>query len=357
MRTMNDAMPALEAVYYGSPIPRGLGSLTLLGLVFDRIHFPNVHLPVDGYDVDAVAREAERIERLGLRDYNTSLLVGALRALPHVRHLNEFCLFSGAPSQIFGGVSDKELGPLVKALDEEIFGPPKVGFFPVFESGSHKGLPGGEATLDYPGVLHYPASAIVYSAKLGIPLVNDNPELPVPGLGGIDAKHNAKLLASILALECVSFALPVVKPMQPEQLVEARLELKPQLQPFRSAVMKLTKDLNAAISADADMDEIARAAAFLVQTDVAPALAEIANALSKPAKGWMTRGYELVKQVPELASAFASMPTSLATAKALAAVGGVFVDLREHSAQREAARSGLYYLLRIRDVNAKVRGK
>lgn len=353
---MSDVLPSLEAVYYGSPIPRGLGSLTLLGLVFDRLHFPNVHLPVDGYDVAAVAAEAERIEKLNLRDYNTALLIGALRALPHVRYLNEFCVFSGEPSQIFGGVNDKELGQLVKALDEEIFGPPKQGFFPVFESGSHKGLPGGEATVDYPGMLHYPANAIVYAARMGIPLVNDNPSLPVPGLGGVDAKNNAKLLASILALECVSFALPVVRPLPPEELVAARAELKPYLQPFRSAVMKLTKDLNIAISHDADSEEIIKAARFLVQTDIAPALAELSDALSRPTRGWVTRGFDLVKQVPELASAYATMPPSLATAKALAAVGGVFVDLREKGARRDAARSGMFYLLRIREANAKSRG-
>ena len=264
-------------------------------------------------------------------------------------------MFSGEPSQIFGGVNDQELGQLVKALNEEIFGPPKQGFIPVFESGSHKGLPGGDATLDYPGMLHYPANAIVYSARMGIPLVNDNPSLPVPGLGGVEAKHNAKLLASILALECVSFALPNVRPLSPEELVAARDELKPYLQPFRSAVMKLTKDLNLAISHDADSEEITKAAQFLVQTDIAPALAELSDEISKPTRGWVNRGFDIVKQIPELASAYATMPPSLATAKALAAVGGLFVDLREKGARRDAARSGMYYLLRMQEANSKSR--
>ena len=350
---MNEIVPSLEAVYYGSPIPRGMASLTLLGLVFDRIHFPNVHLPSTGYDIDAVVTEAERIERLGLRDYNSVLLVGALRALPHVGHLNEFCVFSGHPGQVFGGVDDKETGQLVKALDEEIFGPPKDGFIPMFEIGSHKGLPGGEATLDYPGVLHYPANALLYAAKKGIPLVNDNPSLPVPALGGVDAKHNAKLLASILALECVSFALPTVRPLSPEELVAARAELKPYLQPFRSAVLKLTKELNSAISQSADHEEIVKASRFLVETDVVPTLAELSNALHQPTKGWMGRGFEFVKQVPELATAFATMPAELALAKALAATGAVFMDLHDKSARRDAARSGMYYLLRLRDINAR----
>jgi len=40
----------LEAVYYPHVIPSGVESLTLMGLVFDRIHFPGVYIPKDGYD-------------------------------------------------------------------------------------------------------------------------------------------------------------------------------------------------------------------------------------------------------------------------------------------------------------------
>ena len=95
-----------------------------------------------------------------------------------------------------------------------------------------------------------------------------------------------------------------------------------------------------------------KAARFVVDTEVAPTLAELSNQLAQQTKGWTARGFEFVKQVPELASAFATMPTSMAVAKALAAAGAVFVHLREKSAKREAARSGMYYLLRVRDANS-----
>jgi hypothetical protein len=351
---MEPIVPELDAVYYGSPIPRGLPSLTLLGLVFDRIHFPNVHLPTDGYDLEAVAAEAERIERLGPHDYNTAILIGALRVLPHVPDLKEFCVFAGDPNQVFGGVDDKATQVLVNALDEAIFGPPRADFIPMYESGFNKALPGGEADIDYPGPLHYPANALLYAARMGIPVVNDS-GLPVPGLGGTDAKHNAKLLASILAMECVSFALPQVRPLSPKELVAVRTELRPLLLPFRASVLKLTKELNLAITQNAEHGEIMAAARFLVETDIAPALAELANELSKPTKGWTARGFEFVRQVPELATAFATMPIGLTIAKALAAAGAVFVDLDAKSAKREAARSGMYYLLRLRDLNTQTR--
>lgn len=37
--------PKLEAVYYPSPIPSSGEALTLMALVFDRIHFLNVYIP------------------------------------------------------------------------------------------------------------------------------------------------------------------------------------------------------------------------------------------------------------------------------------------------------------------------
>lgn len=145
------AVPALEAVYYGSPIPASLASLTLLAIVFDRLYFPQVRLPVEGYDLAAVAVEAKRIEALGSKDYETAVLIGALRVLPHLKSLNEFCSFTGATDQVFGGGSDSETGQLVKAIEELVFGPPPPGFFPSYTSGHSKGLPGGDESIDYPG--------------------------------------------------------------------------------------------------------------------------------------------------------------------------------------------------------------
>lgn len=78
-------IPSLEVVYYAGPIPSGPAALTLMGLVFDKIHFPNVYLPTEGYDIDEVKKEAQRIADLGRRDYNTAVLVSAMRFLPLAR--------------------------------------------------------------------------------------------------------------------------------------------------------------------------------------------------------------------------------------------------------------------------------
>jgi len=53
---------SLEAVYYASPIPANSAVLTVLGLVFDKVIFPGVYLPLDGFDQAELDREIERIE-------------------------------------------------------------------------------------------------------------------------------------------------------------------------------------------------------------------------------------------------------------------------------------------------------
>jgi hypothetical protein len=56
-----DKTLGLDAIYYSAPMPRDLASLTILGAVFDKVYFPGVYLPKDGYDQAALDKEIERI--------------------------------------------------------------------------------------------------------------------------------------------------------------------------------------------------------------------------------------------------------------------------------------------------------
>ena len=107
---------------------------------------------------------------------------------------------------------------MTQALDELIFGPPPEGFIPTPMRRFYKGLPGEDsATVSGPGSLAYPASALVYATKRGIPIINDTANLPVPGIPG-DPKNNARLLATILTFESITMVLPKVKALGPEEL-------------------------------------------------------------------------------------------------------------------------------------------
>ena len=47
----------LEAIYFSAPIPRNPAVLTVLGAVFDKVYFPGVHLPTEGFDVGELDKE------------------------------------------------------------------------------------------------------------------------------------------------------------------------------------------------------------------------------------------------------------------------------------------------------------
>jgi hypothetical protein len=98
-----------------------------------------------------------------------------------------------------------------------------------------KGFPGEEKDARYaisaPNTITYPANALVYASKNHLPLINDQEWLPVPGIAS-DAKSNAKLLATILAMESVRLVLPNLQPLPAPALRDFREEIAPDVRPF-----------------------------------------------------------------------------------------------------------------------------
>ena len=168
----------------------------------------------------------------------------------------------------------------------------------------------------------------------------------MPSFAGVGAKHNTKLLATIMAMECVQLVLPEVGEMQPAQIVEAREDLKPYLKPFRMSLLGFAGKLNSAIEASSDYGEIQSAAEFIAQTEVYPQLEEFKNALAKShQRGWWPRTWEFGTQSVELGALYSSgnFPAALiGTAKAL---GSWFIA----GLTDKTPRSGLHYLLKLQD--------
>lgn len=333
----------LEVVFYSGAAPTRLTTMTMLGLLFDRVHFPNVRIPQTGFDPDWVAAEIKRVESLGHRDYETWLMLQLMRFTINP-DVHQFFYFTGDEKQVFGGDAMKKAAPLVTALYDQIF-PPRPEFTPMFTPGHHKGLP-YDATIDYPGAFYYQANALLYSSERRIPLLNDDPRVPVPALTGMDAKHNAAVLATIMAMECAQLVLPQVPELQPAQIVEAREELKRYVRPFRLSLLQLAGQLNAAVEATADYAEIKRAAEFIAATEVYPKLEEFKNALRKhEQRGWWPRTWEFAKQAVGLAALYSAGHFPEAIAGSAKAFGSWFIA----GATENAPRSGLHYLLKLQE--------
>jgi hypothetical protein len=159
------------------------------------------------------------------------------------------------------------------------------------------------------------------------------------------AKHNAKLLSTIMAMECVRLVLPEVGELQPREILEAREELSKYIRPFRISLLRLAKELNSTIEGSDDPGEIVRAAEFIAQTEVLPSLLELKNELAKPRKGWASRSWELTKKVPNLAAAYATFNLQEAIPKTIEALGDWLIA----GFSEKKPRSDFYYLLKLEE--------
>lgn len=346
---MTEQPNRFEAVFYSEPVPSSLRTLAVLALVFDRVHFPGVYI-ADDIDAEATAREQERIVGLGLRRrHSTTEMLNCMTYALNRQHVADFCVFNGKFGYL--GVLEDGTDDLVRDFEEAIYGPPAQGFEPSYRMGFAKGLPGSDdAGVNGPSWLAYPPNALLYAARHGLTLLNDDPDLPVLGLP-TDVKANARALGTALALEAVTLALPALPELSFEQIAELRAETRDDVRPFRLAMLKLSKDLNAALLSDSTLVDVNREARFLVETTVMPELTELREALSRPQRPWHRRALDLAKAVPELVGNFATLPTSLATARLLVRIGSILADVRDDqlAAAGVAKRGGLHFLLKLQE--------
>jgi hypothetical protein len=170
--------------------------------VFDKVYFPGVYMPKTGYDEKELQREIDRLKALPAGRPDRNALIEMLEFVQHAKTLDGFYVFTADPEKPFLDRNDLG-GQMVRDLYFAIHGPQRPGWEPIFETGHHKGIPGSDEHVTWPGDYHYLANAIIESGKTGIPLLNDLPNhLPIPGLDPQTLHNDAKLWSTIIAIEC-----------------------------------------------------------------------------------------------------------------------------------------------------------
>jgi hypothetical protein len=336
----------LEAVYLSAPIPRNVAVLTAMGAIFDKVCFPGVYLPKEGFDVGELDKEIARLKALPSADYDTQLLIGILSLTKHAKTLEGLCEFTGDPDDIFC-IKSAPPQQLVQAIHDAIHGPLRKGVTPIFESGSCKALPGGDETVNYPESHDYLARAIIHSGKTGIPLLNDIPGLNLPGMLDIAPVDDAKLLSGILAIECTRIALPPTPLLRPEDIMEFREANAPLLRGFRRSMLRYAADLNSKIR-DITSEEFEAKTKFFIETQIVPSMDELNATMNDPARPWHRRAIDTLKIIPQVGGAFLAGGEVAALTKAITATAAqFFVEVAAKGDKQEALkRSGLTYLLR-----------
>jgi hypothetical protein len=153
--------------------------------------------------------------------------------------------------------------------------------------GGCPGIIGDLYHVTWPGDYHYLANSVIEAGKTGIPLLNDVPDhLPVPGLEPTTPHNDAKILSTILAIECTTLVLPPMPILRPEHLMEFRAENAKALRTFRRSMLQYAGDLNGKIKgvSPADFQQTTK---FFIQTEIIPVLDALRSSLSDPRRPWL----------------------------------------------------------------------
>src|SRR5712691_7004141 len=114
---------SFDAVYYPGPAPESNESLTVLALVFDKIYFPGVHVPLNGIDQDGVMKRIIHLRGIDAQMRDETLMhVNLLTTALYGSAISSFCEFPD------NDAVNPNVGPDAERLGMEIeqlyFGPP-----------------------------------------------------------------------------------------------------------------------------------------------------------------------------------------------------------------------------------------
>lgn len=337
-----DPIKRLECVYYPSPVPADLAVLTVLCLVFDKIHFPHAYLPKGDYDKAALADEIVRLE--GIENPRSGgNVAGILRFLEYRAALDGILEYPTPRDSIFVLGKDEKTAKLARAIYDAHF-PPRKNFEPMFETASVKGLPNSEEAVAYAGQFYYQARAIAYAAEHGLPLLDDGSGVRLPFKGRY--KDNASVLSTLLALESAALVLPDLPMMTLQELVDFRVENRRELEAFRASMLRYAQALNQQIAEDSSVDELNRKAHFLAETEIRPALHDLKRDLDNPNRPWHKRCADGARIASSVVAGFLTGGLTGATA-AEHIRSAVLSELEAKGEKSDAVqRNGLYYLLK-----------
>ncbi|MFC7292889.1 hypothetical protein [Hirschia litorea] len=352
--------PILEAVYYSHPFPRSSEALTLLGLIFDKIHFPYVSLPDEGYSFEELDERRAKLINLFEKEahkpigQNTLTMIIALDFTHWKQWANEFLYF---PHSFKDSLKVGESIPA--GATEEVYNltfPPRKNFEPYFDtfrtfSVSPEPRQSDSGNIIYPGDYVYSAAALNYAAQKGLPIINDEPMLGMPKLDAGSLKHNTSALASALAVECIQFVLPSIPKLDFSELLDFRDEMKPHVKRFRLAILRMAKTLSQHIEDGAEAEAISNAAKFIVETEVQPLLIELREFAESENRPWHKQLILPLRNL--LRPQFWMMPEQAA----LAQLGDKYFSLlTDHELSvtekdKQLRRSPMYYLLEMQKLS------
>jgi len=182
--------------------------------------------------------------------------------------------------------------------------------------------------------------------------VTDQIHTPIPTsvLSLLDLKRSAGLQASILAMQTLSILLPQFSSLDSYSILEVRDVLKDQLVPFRNAMFALAPKVRTGISCDAPVTEVYAEAKYIVETDIAPRLADLRRRLElERGVFWRKIIQNISSQLPSIALKWVTKGGIASAVDAAKIAGGAISQAidNEKLAYEMLANGGLGYLLSV----------
>src|SRR5882672_8513199 len=243
-----EPIQSLEAVYYPHAVPPNRATLTLLALVYDKVHFPGVLIPRDGLSGAEIDAEIARVgteDVAPLVDPGWHYMPQLLRLMPYRDDLEEFCRFPEGPDAVETGGGPvrlerdtagiiEDFTAIVGARNPSLPKPVPITIFSELRTGGVIGAPGWPT---------YSANAFVYAVNNNLPLVNDESGLPFPMVEKVAPENRARHIATNLALRSMRMVLPETVALTPREIVAFRRETRDLVRPFRDSLTILAADV------------------------------------------------------------------------------------------------------------------
>lgn len=342
---------SFDAVYYSFPVPLNPLTVSLMGILFDRVFLPGVYLPnPKTTDKKSIRDRLEFLVRSF--DPNESFsaqreMIGTLKFVYDYGELQDIFIPTGKAGYM--GVLEPETEVVTKQLEELVYGPPPPNFTPTPNMGFNQ--PAGADQINAPSWISYPANALIFSRKHGIPLLTDSSFLPIPQIDSpMIPKHEAESLASYLMVSSFSLVLPKMRSLTAEEVLWVREKMSDDIGIFRSAMLSAVSQIVELIGNNPTDDQLQKHAEYIAKTVILPKVDALRTQFESPSSIALKKLLDLSLEAPELILNFQKpedLPWAVISAlKSLA--GKVSEGIHEYQEQhKEEQKSGLALLLKV----------
>lgn len=286
----------MEIVYYPYPVPTNRYTISVLGILFDRVLLPGLYLP-KSVDKKVLKSEFERISEVDKKRGHTPeslIFLSCVKFLEEYQALSDIFVPTGKEGYM--GILEKETDDIAKDLEQVIYGPPPENFTPTITGGFNFGISGGQ--INGPSWITYPANAYTVAQKNNLPLFSDKQDFPFPA--NVPHNSNANLLASYLALSSLMLVMPRIKPLSAEQIVTVRKKMSEEIADLHTVALSMTDKFRGLVGEEPSLDKLEKEANYLAQTHIKPKMEALIKRIEKPGEIIKSEFIDFSIEAPEL---------------------------------------------------------